>query len=622
MEITKKRDYIQIDNQQIPRQGRRSLSIDKTQVSLTETENEDRVLEFTVSSDLPYKRWFYYEILDHSEEAVDLSRFNDGANVLFNHNRDDYIGIIQRAWLAFGKLHVRIRFDTHPLAERIYQSVKAGIIRNVSIGYTVEELILEKEESESEFKTYRATLWTPLEASLVTVPADASVGIGRSIEPIVIEEKPMEKTIEINEVDIKRQERDRINSIMAAGAKYKCIELARRAVDEDMSLEQARSLFLDHVRGKQEPVATLEPVPMSDKERSDYRFLKAAGYAAGVLPAKECGLELEVSREIEKRIGKPPSSRIYVDPTQLVSFRAPYDTQTALAAGNLIDTRLLVDRFINALRVNSAFIDLGITVLNDLTGNIEIPREATYPTAYWVGEGQVIPEDEGTFDRIIMTPKKLAVITKVTLEMIVQAALAFEVLLRDRLIKAMAQELDRVIGFGSGVGEEPLGIISHPEVNSIDLGANGGQFNWDAAVNMIAEVDAANALNNSATTGFVVNSRTKAQLQKTLDHQTGAGNWIWQPGTNPVEGSIAGYRARCSNQIPNNLAKGTASNLSAVFFGDFSQVLMGIWNQMEIMANPYSEFDRAIVSLRALQLVDVNVTRGDFFCVATDVQNT
>ena len=202
-----------------------------------------------------------------------------------------------------------------------------------------------------------------------------------------------------------------------------------------------------------------------------------------------------------------------------------------------------------------------------------------------------------------------------------QSSISFENYVRSRLMRGLALELDRTIGFGSGIGEEPLGIISHPEVLSIVLGANGGELGWNAIVDLIAQVDSANAL-NGGNFGFVVNSRTKAKLMKTLDDPTtGAGSWIWQ-AANPVEGAIAGYRARCSNQIPNNLSKGTASDLSAIFFGDFSNVMIGMWAGLDVMVDPYSESKNAVYRVIAKQLVDVQLTRGSYFSVATDVINS
>ena len=612
----------------IPKQNNRYIE-------LKPNNTEERTIELSVSSNKPYFRWFGYEELDHSEAAVDLSRFNDGAQVLFNHNRDEYIGIIQKAWLDGGRLYNKILFDTHELAEKIYQSICSGIVRNVSIGYEINDMkITEQREG---VDVYRVTRWTPFETSIVTVPADATVGVGRSyfipkwensgVKSEISEDEDMSEegsisTLEINERDIRQKERDRVRGINALVSKYGHTELGERAIEDGMTVQEARSLYLDKVTtAPKKPVArTLNPVEISESEKKQYSFLRAIGYAAGKVSAQDAALELEVSRELESRIGSRPEG-IYVDQSQLVSYRAPYDTQTPEAAGNLISTDLLSDRFIDQLYNQSAFLSMGVTYMRDLQGNVEIPRESTYTNGYWIGEGQPITEDEGTFDKISLSPKKLACLTKMTYEMVNQSSIDIESYARNRLIRGLGLELDRTIGFGSGIGEEPLGIVSHPEVLSIVLGENGGELSWAALVDMIAEVDYRNAL-IGGNFGWVVNARSKAKLMKTLDDPTtGAGAWIWQ-NNNQVEGTIAGYRARCSNQIPNNLAKGSNTNLSAIFFGDFSNVLLGIWSGLDVMVDPYSESQNAIYRIIAKQLVDIELTRGEFFACATDVQNS
>ena len=207
-----------------------------------------------------------------------------------------------------------------------------------------------------------------------------------------------------------------------------------------------------------------------------------------------------------------------------------------------------------------------------------------------------------------------------TFEMLEQSSIDLERLVRARLVRGLALELDRTIGFGSGIGNEPLGIVSHPEVKSIVLGVNGAPLTWEALIDMQTELAAANALTEGSS-GYVINARTRGKLMKTLDQSTGGGNWIYQSQGGNM-GSIAGYKALCSNQILNNLVKGTATNLTSAFFGDFSNVLLGIWSGMDVMANPYTEFSQAIIQVRAMQLADLNLSRGDHFCVCTDIINS
>lgn len=634
---------------QLPKNNYRELSFESAEIT------EERTLDLSVSSNQAYERWGFYEVLEHNKSAVDLSRFNDHAIVLFNHNRDDYIGVIEKAWLKGGKLYNTIRFDDSDQAEKILRSVNNGVISHVSIGYRINELVLAK-KSDDDLPTYKATAWTPFETSLVTVPADASVGVGRQyidikpnlevktpewenletrvddvikqVKTLVSGEKDMSggntSTIEVKEQDIRTQERERIASITAAGKKYDCIEIAEKAISDDMSVDQARTLMAEKVLGgnqEQSPIGkSINPVGMSNSERRKYSVIRAIGYAAGVVSADEVGLELEVSRALQERIGKAPK-KIYLDQSEFVSHRAPYETGVPAAAGDLVETELLSDRFIEQLFNEAAVLPMGITYLRDLTGNIEIPREESYTNGYWVGEKNTIPEDEGSFGKIGLAPKKLAVLTKMTYEMIEQSSIDLERLVRSRLIRGLALELDRTIMFGSGIGFEPLGIVSHPEVKSIVLGANGGALNYAAAVDMQTELAAANAMNGNSC-GYVINARTRGTAMKTLEHNTGSSDWLYKTsGTNTNRGIIAGYTANCSNQIPNNLVKGTANNLTASIFGDYSKVLLGIWSGMDVMANPYSEFGEAIIQIRAMQLVDHNLTRGDFFCVATDIQN-
>jgi hypothetical protein len=119
-------DGFQVGDRQIPKTNYRQLSLDSKALI-----SDERTIDLSVSSDVPYARWWYYEILDHSEGAVDLSRMNDGAMSLYNHKRDDYLGVIEKAWLDGGKLYNTIRFDSHELAEKIVKSINGGIIKNV-----------------------------------------------------------------------------------------------------------------------------------------------------------------------------------------------------------------------------------------------------------------------------------------------------------------------------------------------------------------------------------------------------------------------------------------------------------------------------------------------------------
>ena len=142
---------------------------------------EARTLKCTFSSEEPYERYFGTEILDHSPDSIDMSRLRGGAALLWNHNRDEQIGVVESAEIKDKKLLATVRFSkNNELAKTIFSDIQDGIVRNVSIGYQITKMLDETPDKEE--KRFRAVRWMPLELTICSVPADQSVGIGRSSE--------------------------------------------------------------------------------------------------------------------------------------------------------------------------------------------------------------------------------------------------------------------------------------------------------------------------------------------------------------------------------------------------------------------------------------------------------
>ena len=157
--------------------------------SIRAAEGEGRERSFTLSfsSEEPYTRWFGQEILDHTEGCVDLERLNSIGVVLFNHDRDAVVGKIDRAWIEGGRGYAEITFDSDDSSEKIYQKVRGGTLKGVSVGYRVEdweEVAPNKQSQDGRFTgpCSIAKKWAPYEVSIVSVPADQTVGVGRSMD--------------------------------------------------------------------------------------------------------------------------------------------------------------------------------------------------------------------------------------------------------------------------------------------------------------------------------------------------------------------------------------------------------------------------------------------------------
>ncbi len=146
-------------------------------------ESRKRILSF--SSETPVRRWFGAEILDHTEGAANLQRLNEVGVLLFNHDTSKVLGKVLRAWVENGRGMAEVEFDTDEEAEKIFQKVKSGTLKTTSVRASVEsweEVPVGKVSNDGRFKgpCSVAKKWTPMEISLVSVPADASVGVGRS----------------------------------------------------------------------------------------------------------------------------------------------------------------------------------------------------------------------------------------------------------------------------------------------------------------------------------------------------------------------------------------------------------------------------------------------------------
>ena len=197
----KKRAKLQMQREMEQRSPKTAQEMTReiTDCSIRAVEGKERTFRLSFSSEEPYNRWFGPEILDHSEDAVDLTRLNEIGVLLFNHDRDQVIGKIERAWIEGGRGEAEVSFDSDEESEKIFQKVQSGTLKGVSVGYVVdtfEEVMPNKQSSDGRFTgpCSIARKWAPYEVSIVSVPADPTVGVGRSAE--VGEDTAMCRTLE------------------------------------------------------------------------------------------------------------------------------------------------------------------------------------------------------------------------------------------------------------------------------------------------------------------------------------------------------------------------------------------------------------------------------------------
>lgn len=160
-------------------------------MGIRQIKEEERRVSVSFSSEIAVQRWYGNEILCHDEGCIDLTRLSEIGVSLWNHNRDKVIGRIENAYLnsAEKRTYCDIVFDDDEESERVYQKVKSGTLKGVSVGYGVSCWESVKDGAFSSNGRFLgpcevATKWQPYEVSIVSVPADATVGVGRELEEI------------------------------------------------------------------------------------------------------------------------------------------------------------------------------------------------------------------------------------------------------------------------------------------------------------------------------------------------------------------------------------------------------------------------------------------------------
>lgn len=278
------------------------------ETTIDRVDTDSRTVELSFSSETPYGRWFGDEILCHDEECINLERFNNGlGTVLFNHDRDTVVGHIEKVWLEDNRGKALVRFDTDEQSETIFQKVQSGTLQGVSVGYAINRYeVLEDEDTKStngrfNGPAYVVTDWEPLEISIVSVPADPTVGVGRSAEEIHTSidtqedntRMDQEKNLEVQEVksapvetgltqaDLQKameQERKRTSEITAMFRDFD-VEGADEAIVLGKSVEEAREMVMDQLRARNKGVFVTMGEAESDKFRAAAQdaVLMAAG---------------------------------------------------------------------------------------------------------------------------------------------------------------------------------------------------------------------------------------------------------------------------------------------------------------------------------------------------------
>ncbi len=637
-----------------------------------EGDGEKKSVRVSISSDTPYLRedWDgdqYYEVLDHSPGAFVDDRLKAGLPMLYNHRRDEHLGRAKSFNSDGKRITVSdIVWSESAKAQEKKKDFDAGVLVDTSVGYALlDDGTCIGEKDGIPIYSFK---WEVHEFSLVTIPADITVGAGRAKDETIltrsiainlqkeIDEPPQKEHTRSNlmaepatenqpTVDLVKERGEAISAFKAkckrideyvAGLKNESWKKAAEKVaakhkDGEANFDEFRTEALNSFEGATRIETPQTEIGMSKKELKQYSLARAI-YLRGTGKALD-GFEKEASDATAKLLRKDPDGFFIPEDwsnrslqeihgmggtemsrqTEMLRQFMVMQTRNLTAgnfpsAGALVGIDLLAGSLIELLRNKQVFGSLGTTNLGGLVGNIAIPRQTGASTAYWLPEGGAVTESDQVFNQLGMTPHRLAAQTAYDKQLLAQASISVEAMVRNDIALQMALKKDLAILVGSGVNGEPLGIFNTTGVQTVSF---SGAASWAKVIEFETNLATANA------------------------DQTGMPVWITSPGvrgkwknipkvaasTFPIflwgdDNMVNGYSTTVSNQVSSQASGSVPAN--AVYYGVPSEIIDATWAGIDTVVNPYSLDSTGQIRLTVQMFCDIALRHAPAWIVSTD----
>lgn len=567
---------------------------------------EKRILSLAFASETEVARWYGTEVLSCDPANVDLSRLKNGGPLLVDHQNEleSQIGVVVTASCDPDKVaRATCKLSQREEVMAIAQDIADGIIRNVSVGYETTRIVQDEKMQDGSRRITWA--WMPYEISLVGIPADTSVGIGRSAGGMEKQEKQKMSenkeganpaAIEKQEVNVEtvrseaaKKAREDAAEITKLARMHKCEDLADKALTEDWTLEKFRGELLRKLGEKsaKSPVAGAANIGMTDKEVRSFSLLNVIKALSGDKRV-DIGFEREVSDEAAKKQSRTPQG--FIIPHDVLVKR---DLQIGGGGtgSNVVATNLLAGSFIDALRNR---LIQGMGMMSGLVGDIAIPKNTGVATAYWVTEGNAPTESQQTLGQITGTPHTVGAFTDISRKLIKQSSIDVEAFVRDDLTKVLAIAINSAAINGTGSAGQPSGLLGASGINNPSI-SSAGSATYAEILGFLADIETDNALVGDMH--WEVTPEVFANLAA-RPKGTGDGFILDADAMRMI-----GYNVALSNQLPANTA----------ILGVWSQLMIALWGGLDVMVDPYTASNTGTVRIVALQDVDVMLRHAQAF---------
>lgn len=599
---------------------------------INEGHNDQYEFEIAFSSTQPYQRQFWDEqnqemvvldeILVHTPEAVDLSRLNNNAPLLFNHNFDNHIGVVCNARIDADNVgRALVKFSKHgTLANDIRNKVIEGTMEKISVGYDIKEYHIDYAKGQ-----LIVTKWAPYELSFVTVPADDTVGLNRSLNTITVnleakrdmtkeqieeikeeqesaqvEETPVEenKESEVEETQERQVEENKEDENLEDGKDAKHPE----SVDDDSStVRETEEVKEERSEEDEEEIrAIARELNIDDEELKRALAIKDMTPEAfrtkalnNITNVQRNNEQINKEKNMEKTFDLNNVIRSLVDGAALGANEAEYSAMAAGAAmqrgraarggsvfvpaaalraaseGNtkatltaVTDEKLLTESYVEMLLPQSVLGRLGVTVLSGLNAPIAVPKmTASSVEAFgFVDENGSAPESKAEFLNVKMAPKTFAGGNPISRQSL-KTVPNIATLITDHINKAVRIKLEQLILSDKDNTRGPKGLVKQL--------VDGGRVTKKAAFSYKDFLKEIAALTDAGVPAqaikFAMSGATAAELESTLK-DNGVSGYIIE------NGKLAGYDVVTSGVIP----------ADHIVLGDFSGIMIGEWGGLEL----------------------------------------
>ena len=613
----------------------------RTMLFTREAVNEDGSIDISFSSETDQvQRWFGIEILSHEPGAMDMTRAALGLPFLDNHECDDLLGRVENIRIGVDrKGRGTVRFSSSPEAQQIRQDMIDGIRPDISVGYLrMEEKTQVGQGGAPDIVT--VTRWMPYEISSATIPADITVGAGRTATLDTVEVIPTHPAApagttrkeslmtpeEIAAAQKAAEELQRSQALLARNERTEALQLqqiatraglgqmASELLGSEKSLADVRGLILAEVAKREAQPLAAPNLDLTTKEAKQYSYARAILASAcrqeGTPYAR--GFEDEVSDTISKDLPSGYQNRggVFVP----LSLRAGLDSGASTAGAELKFTQY-GGELIELLRNFAAVIGMGARVLPGLQGPVTFPKQTGAGTAYWLAEngGSDATASALALGTVSLAQKTLQATTSFSRQLLTQSVLAVEPMVREDLAAIHALAIDKAAIHGTGASNQPTGIYRTASVGATAMG--GVKPTFGKLQDMITAVAVANALNKKL--GWLCTPGLAGALAQTLVASAAGSDMIWKGKYD--DGMVNGYKAIATNQVSAlmNVLVDTGGSSHGMLFGNWDDLLIGMWGALEIITDPYALKKQGMIEVTSFQLCDVQIRHAASFSVAT-----